>query len=158
MVRTAAAGTAPLRHVLKKLVDVLRLPLQCSHVLFVLRFQADLELPDQLVFCPWFPRVTKNVPIMGRCGCLVEPIMVSHAVFCTRIASSRSTGTSNSSRAAHFIATAALRCSKHKHIKLNQRREEHVFCINVRLGVLPLRSAQPRPEAACACLTACSLK
>jgi hypothetical protein len=50
------------------------------------------------------------------------PMIVSHAVFCTRIASSRSTGTSNSSSAAHFMATAALRCADHKKTKTDTMR------------------------------------
>jgi hypothetical protein len=80
-------------------------------------------------------------------------MMVSHAVFCTRIASSRSTGTSNSSSAAHFIATAALRCSiRHSHTCATATgANKHCICV-------PLRSAPPQPAAACACLAACSLK
>lgn len=89
------------------------------------------------------------------------PMIVSHAVFCTRIASSRSTGTSNSSSAAHFMATAALRCIDHKKTKTNATWNSSYKNKNkVREGRggagVPWRSAPPPPAASCAAPTDCS--
>ena len=131
---------SPFCHVLQQFVYILSLLLQCSDVLLIFRFQAALKLSDQVVLCTLTSSVTRRC-LPRRWG--ESPMIVSHAVFCTRIASSRSTGTSNSSRAAHFIATAALRCHTDQFRKTPINTPNAVFaCLGAELR---LREQPPPP-------------